>query len=225
MISNKSLNYEVAAALPKSCRWKPPDKLSSKRGLKAVILASLLTLHLSLILNLPLVAAQACNGNMCFPTTQTDLMFGNNDRANCHTVLDSIDTDMWTDIFIGGRTQSMSLIRNGNHNACLDTSLTGNWAGYVTRYVGSTISWSKFFEGTEADENVVSVPFVGLSRNAGTYDQNLHKVYMGTMIKMVRSEFIVMLRISDGNVMNVQKIEANPIGSFVHSKHANNIVF
>ena len=80
------------------------------------------------------VKAQACSGDFCFPTVNTALFFGNNDRANCHTLLDSIDTDMNTDIFIAGRTQSMSLIRGGSYVSCLDTSLTGQFAGYVTRF-------------------------------------------------------------------------------------------
>ena len=111
------------------------------------------------------VQAQACSGNMCYPTVNTQLYFGNNDRGNCHTLLDMIETDMWNDMFIVGRTQSISLMRGGTVNyGCLSTDLNGEFAGFVTRFSGATKMWSKFFEGTNG-ENVIKMPWVGLSKS------------------------------------------------------------
>jgi len=121
----------------------------------------------------------------------------------------------------------MSLIRGGNHDACLDqsSSLTGVWAGYVTRFSGNQISWSKFFEGTEADETVIKVPWVGLSRTYTSGQQNVFKNFVGFFIKYTKSEFIVALTISDGSVAVAHKLVTNPVASMDVAKHGDNFCF
>jgi len=102
----------------------------------------------------------------------------------------------------------MSLIRGGSYAYCLDTNINGQFAGYVARFTHTTLQWSKYWEGSEADENVLQMPWIGLSRSClvGTYD--VYKYFVGVFMKFRYAEFLVMLYISNGSIANINKIAA-----------------
>jgi hypothetical protein len=51
--------------------------------------------------------------------------------------MDSISTDLSSQIFIGGRTQS-NRIHDGS-NGCYDSGYTGKYRGYITRFSHTTV--------------------------------------------------------------------------------------
>ena len=53
----------------------------------------------------------------------------------------------------------------------------------------------------------------------------MYKTYLGFFIKFTKSEFIISLKISDASIAFAHKIEANPTGSMMVSKHGENFLF
>ena len=69
------------------------------------------------------------------------------------------------------------------------------------------------------------MPWVGLSRSAAVGEQIIYKNFVGFFIKMLKTEFLGTLSVSDGSVQHVQKIEANPVGSFDVTYNGHNLLF
>ena len=100
---------------------------------------------------------------LSYPNTGTEVRFGNSDAYSCNTLLDSVDSNLNTEIYIGGRTQSNRIFNGGN--GCYDSGYNGKYRGYITRFSHTSVVWTKTWDFTSPDYTK-SVPFVGMSRCA-----------------------------------------------------------
>jgi hypothetical protein len=143
------------------------------------------------------VQATICVDDMCLPSTTQSIMYGAADPGSCDTLLDSIDNNLDQDIFIAGRTQSQSLISGSSVASCLDPVAEG-YAGYVTRFDNGVILWNRFifgnfFETPGTLEQVIKLPWVGLSRSAAAFDTTIYTEFVGFLVKMTTSDYIGMM--------------------------------
>jgi hypothetical protein len=164
------------------------------------------------------------------PDAATPLMFGNDDPGSCPTLLDAIDTDLTANIFIAGRTSSITLTSGVTTVACLDPE--EGYAGYVTSYTDQAISWSKYFFGNyvynpaPSDLDLVeAMPWVGLSRTAipsgvTTIETN----FVGFLVQMTTADFVGLLDGVDGSIQMLQEIISSPVSTFVVSDTGANIL-
>ena len=107
-----------------------------------------------------------CTTGLSLPTPASTIQFGHADPGNCDTLLDSIETDTCSTIWLAGTTKSKSISFSVTEASCYT-----NPVGFVTQMSGSTIQWTKIFDGMPSEsEQVQSVPWIKTSLSSGYAD-------------------------------------------------------
>lgn len=88
--------------------------------------------------------------------------------------------------------------------------------GFVLRYTGGTIAWSKYVHGdNDGDGDIVKkIPWIGLSRKAASHTYSMYLEYVAFYLQRKDSNFLIICDGSNGDFKHLQKIE---LGSLTDS--------
>ena len=119
-------------------------------------------------------------------------------------MIDSVDNDYNTKIYVGGRTLDSNTVLGQSGLTCFNSA---NFAGYITMMTSGSVTWSKYFMGTyqtAADNQVQLMPWVGISRSAQAHVREVYTDFVASYLQMTFNDFLIIMDGTTGALVNMQ---------------------
>jgi hypothetical protein len=129
--------------------------------------------------------------------------FGAGDSRSCDTVLDSVENNRGSFVYLGGRTRSRNLVEgvDSRHTSCYP-----DMVGYIAKFNSGTRNYTKFFHGVAGLDKVLDVPVLRLAGNIDT-GASVYSEYVAGMVRYSGKNIVFMLDGKLGEIKNMWYME------------------